>query len=291
VHYRFFAGQAQWLAQHWPDRLRLDRDAPESEPRIARALVALVTPVEASALVESKLPGYAALDRLRRGDETDAAFLLRRIAATAGNGFTRDALSDIVDAAFVLAPGPDTPSRTVAHFARAPVVFRCEAPPRARPDLRAETARAPRSLRRLPLRDGAAIADLARAAMVVRGRSLEAFSFADARDAWLADHGDGLAVALIGVIPQRRHAIASHYGGLALRNRVPVAYLQADLVGRAAALSFNVFDTFRHGEAAFVFARALATLRHAFGTQSFSVDPYQLGDHNDEGLASGAWWF
>jgi len=23
IHYRFFAGQAQWLAQHWPDKLRL----------------------------------------------------------------------------------------------------------------------------------------------------------------------------------------------------------------------------------------------------------------------------
>ncbi len=291
IHYRFFAGQVQWLAQHWPDKLRLDRSEPGAEARIARALPPLVTPAEASALIELNLPGYAALDRLRGTDETDAVFLLRRIAAMPGNGFTRDAYSDTVDAGFVLAPGPDTPSRTAAHFAAAPVVFRREAPLRVRPDLRAEMARAPRSVRRMSVRDGAAIIDLARAAMVTRRRSLEAFSFADARDAWFVDHGDGLAMALVGVIPQRRHAVASTYGGLTLRNGVPISYLQSDIVGCSAALSFNTFDTFRGGESAFTFARGLAALRHVFGTTSFSLEPYQLGKHNDEALESGAWWF
>jgi hypothetical protein len=289
THYRFFAGQAQWLARRWPDQLRLDRGEPGADERIARALPPLVTPAEASALIELKLPGYAALDRIRGTNETDAVFLLRRIAAMPGNGFTREAYSDTVDAGFVLAPGPGTPSRTAAHFAAAPVVFRREAPLRARCDLRAEMARAPRSLRRMPVGHGAALIELARAAMVVRHRSLEAFSFADARDAWFVDHGDGLAMALVGVIPPRRHAMATAYGGLTLRNGVPIGYHQADIVGRGAALSFNTFDTFRGGEAAFTFARWLAALRHLFGTTSFSVEPYQLG--NDEALESGAWWF
>ena len=112
-----------------------------------------------------------------------------------GNGFTREAYSDAIDASFVLAPGPDTPSRTAAHFTAAPVAFRREAPERARPDLRSEMARAPRSARRMSLRDGEAIVDLARGAMVTRARSLEAFSFADARDGWFVDDGDGLALS------------------------------------------------------------------------------------------------
>jgi hypothetical protein len=144
-------------------------------------------------------------------------------------------------------------------------------------------------MRRMSVRDGAAVVELARAAMVVRHRSLEAFSFADARDAWLVDHGDGLAMTLVGVVPERRHAVASFYGGLTLRNGVPIGYHQADIVGGSAALSFNTFDTFRGGEAAYTFARWLAALRHGFGTTSFTLDPYQLG--NDEALGSGAWWF
>ena len=291
IHYRFFAGQAQWLANRWPARLRLDRSDAEAEARIARALPPLLTLAEAHALNELKLPGYAALDRLRSADETDAVFLLRRIAAMPGNGFTREALSDGVDASYVLAPGPDTPSRTAAHFAGAAVVFQHEALQRARPDLRAELVRAPRSVRRLSQQDGQAIIELARSAMVTRARSLEAFSFADARDAWLVDDGDGLGFAFVGVIPERRDAVAAYYGGLTLRNGVPIGYTQADLVGASAALSFNTFDTFRGGEAAFTFARWLAALRHAFGSTSFSIEPYQLGADNDEAIDSGAWWF
>jgi hypothetical protein len=291
IHYRFFAGQAQWLARHWPGQLRLDRGDTDVQARIARALPPLLTPAEAQALHELKLPGYAALDRLRGNAETDAVFLLRRIAAMPGNGFTREAFSDAVDASFVLTPGPDTPSRTAAHYAGAPVAFRGQAPQRVRPDLRAELAHAPRSVRRMSVANGQAVLDLARGAMVTRARSLEAFSFGDARDAWLVDDGDGLAFALVGVIPERRHPVASCYGGLTLRSGVPIGYSQCDVVGRSGALSFNTFDTFRGGEAAFTFARWLAALRHVFGTTSFSIEPYQLGQDNEEAIESGAWWF
>ncbi len=291
IHFRFFAGQALWLAEHWPEHLRLDRDDTEAEARIARALPPLLTPTEAQALAELKLSGYAALDRLRGAKQTDAVFLLRRIAALPGNGFTREAYSDTVDASYMLAPGPDTPSRTAAYFAGAAVAFRHRAPPRERPDLRAELARAPQALRRLSLRKGRALIDLARSAMVTRERSLEAFSFADARDAWWVDDGDGLAFAFAGVTPPRRHAVASFYGSLTLRNGVPIGYAQADIVGRSAALSFNTFDTFRGAEAAFTFARWLAALRQLFGSTSFSIEPYQLGQDNEEAIESGAWWF
>jgi hypothetical protein len=52
-----------------------------------------------------------------------------------------------------------------------------------------------------------------------------------------------------------------------------------------------VFETFRGGETAKVFGRILAMAYHLQGARSFSIDPYQLGYGNKEGLASGAWWF
>ncbi len=291
IYYRFFHAQAQWLTQHWPALLTLDRDDTEAGTLIARALPVLLTSLEVEALRELKLPGYAALDRLRGRAETDAAFLVRRVAAMPGNGFTRQAFADAIDASFELRPGTDTPSRTHAKFARAPFAYRRSPLRRERPDLRAELGHAPRGIRRLPVRRGQQIVDLARSAMVTRARALEAFSYANASDVWLVDDGDGLAYALSGVIAERRHTIAALYGGLTLRNGVPIGYLQADVVGDTAALSFNTFDTFRGGEAAFTFARLLAALRLAFGTTSFSIEPYQLGQGNEEGIASGAWWF
>jgi hypothetical protein len=127
--------------------------------------------------------------------------------------------------------------------------------------------------------------------MVTRRRDLDAFAYANARDAWwIEDHG-GLAFALIGMRTDRRAVVPAIYGGLTLQNGVPVGYHQCDLVGRSAAISFNTFETFRGGEAAHTFARLLAALAHGFGTRSFSIEPYQLGKGNDEGLESGAWWF
>jgi hypothetical protein len=290
IHYRFFGGQAMWLAARWPAQLKLDRDADaEADALIARALPQLVSAAEAQAIVELKLGGYAALDRLR-GRMTDGAFLAGLIARMPGTSLTREAFSDAIDASYRLEPGPGTPSRTAALFEDAPLDLQ-QAPVRGRPDLHAEMARGPRSMRRLSPARGAALAELAQAAMVTRARSLEAFSYADPRDAWLVDDGHGLAFGLIGMQPERRYAVPALYGGLTLRNGVPIGYLQADLTGRSAAIAFNTFDTFRGGEAAYTFARFLAALEHLFGATSFTIEPYQLGVGNKEGLASGAWWF
>ena len=59
----------------------------------------------------------------------------------------------------------------------------------------------------------------------------------------------------------------------------------------SAEIAYNVFDTFRGGEAGHVYGRVLATVRALFGTDSFTIYPYQIGHENDEALQSGAWWF
>jgi hypothetical protein len=290
IRFRFFWPSALWLAGRWRDHLLLDRSDGDAEDAIARALPLLVTQPEASALRELDLPGYAALDRLR-GRESDGAFLVRRVAAMPGDTFTREAFFDAIDASFELAPGKDTPSRTQAKLALAPVTFGDAQIRRGRPSLRAELARPPRGVRRLSRTEGTRVVDLGHAAMATRSRDIDGFAYGDARDAWLVDDGDGLAFTLNGVLAERRAVVPATYGALTLRNGVPIAYLQADLAGRSAALSYHAFATFRGGEAAYATARMLAMLHHVLGARSFTLDPYQLGKGNDDGIESGAWWF
>ena len=291
IRFRFFWPSALWLVGRWPDRLFLDRSDADAEEAIARALPLLVTPAEAAALRELDLPGYAALDRLRRR-EADGAFLVRRVAAMPGDTFTREAFFDAIDASLELAPGKDTPARTHAKLAFAPVAFADPPLRRGRPDLRAELRRPPRAAKRLAPAAGRRVVELGRAAMVTRERDIDGFAYGDARDAWLVDDGNGLAFTLNGVVPERRAVVPATYGSLTLRNGVPIAYLQVDLAGRSAALSYHAFATFRGGEAAYTTARMLAMLHHVLGAQSFTLDPYQLGGKgNDDGIDSGAWWF
>lgn len=287
--YPFFYPTARWIAARWPDAFRLDRGDAVAGESIGKVLPALLSPLEAHGLREAHLAGYPALDAVR-GARPDATYFVERIAAMPGDEATREALYDLVNPSCVL-DGAGTPSRTKAIYAGGPRAWQARPLRHARPDLRAETVRPPRSLRKLSLSDGRALVTLAREAMITRQRDLDAFAHGHDADVWLADDGGGLAFALIGTRPERRTALAAIYGGLTLQNGVPVGYSQADFLGRAAAVSFNTFETFRGGESAHTLARLLATL-HAFaGATSFSIEPYQLGEGNDEGIESGAWWF
>jgi hypothetical protein len=139
--------------------------------------------------------------------------------------------------------------------------------------------------------EGQALIDLARGAMVTRSRDLDAFSWGDPDDVRLADCGDGLQFAVIGVVPERRLLLEAVYAFLTLKNGVPIGYVLNSALYRSAEIAYNVFETWRGAEAAAVYGRALATVRHLFGADSFTIYPYQLGDGNREALDSGAWWF
>ncbi len=290
IRYRFFWPMASRLARRWPGRLRLDWDDPGFEGRLRAALPSLVTWAEAEGLRRSDVGARAAIDRLR-GPVPDGTFFVRRVAAMRGNDLLREAFHDAVDASYVLEPGPGGPSRTRERWAGVPAVYRSEPPSRARPDLLREIARPPRTVRALPPREGARLVDLACEAMVTRARDLDAFSHGDPRDVLLVDDGDSLAFAAIGTVPERRLMLPAVYGFLTLRGGVPIGYVQADALFGNVEIAFNTFESFRGGEAAHVFARVLAASRHLFGATSFSIEPYQLGAGNDEGIASGAWWF
>ena len=291
IHYRFFWSTAHWLARCWPQRFQFDRSDIEPSERVRVALPLLVTPAESAWLKQGHVHVFEALDRLRAQGETDAVFLVRRVEAMPGDFATREAFWDAIDASYVLKPGSDTPSRTHARHAGATISFQRRPLRRTRPDLREQMALAPRAVHELSAREGGQLLDLARGVMVTGSRDLDAFAYGDPRDVRIVDDGEGLAFMVNGVVPGRRALIAGTCGYLTLRNGIPIGYGDLILVGRSAAVAFNAFETFRGGEAAWTFARLLAMIRHLFGTESYSLDPYQLGHKNAEGIDSGAWWF
>ena len=289
IRYRFFWSTLRWLAQRWPQRLVIDRSETEVADRLAAALPLILTWADAATLKLLDPPAFAAIDRLRGRGEGAAAFLVRRIAAMPGDGFTREAFHDAIEASYELEPGSDTPARTRARHTAAPFSYQREPLRRARPDLREELGRLHRAVRLVSPREGEQLIELARSAMVTRSRDLDAFAYGNAHDVRLVDDGGGLGFALIGVTPERRALVPATCGYLILHNGVPIGYGEAFAIGRSATMTFNIFESFRGGEAAHTFARTLAMVRHVFGAESFSLDQYQLGKGNDEAIASGAW--
>jgi hypothetical protein len=170
------------------------------------------------------------------------------------------------------------------HYQRRPFA-------RSRPIEPADLDEAPRSVRRLGPREAARMIDLSREAMVARQRDLDVFSYADPRDVQLVEYGDGLSFAAMCATPERRLLLESVYGYLTLKNGVPIGYVLTSALFGSSELAYNVFDTFRGAEAGPVYHRVLAMTKHLFGSDTFTIFPFQLGEGNKEALASGAWWF
>lgn len=291
IHYAFFWPTARWIVDRWPRLLYIDWDNLEEHRRFATALSLLVPFFESNWLRVRQPELRKAIKILSASRTTDGVFYVRHVAKMPGNDVTREAFFDGLDIPLLLRPGPGTPSRTLACYERSPVVFRKAPPDRNRPELRVELARPPRSVRAVSAREGQRLIDLAQGSMVTRERDLDNFAYGDARDVRVVDDGDGLQWALIGTLPVRRPILRATYGMLALRNGVPIGYVGVDALFKCADLSYNTFPTFRSGEAAFVFARTLAAIAWLFGSRSFTLEPYQLGHRNEEGIESGAWWF
>ncbi|MGE5347015.1 MAG: hypothetical protein ACM3JH_13765 [Acidithiobacillales bacterium] len=289
--YPFYYPTALWLAQRWGDRLRIDWKNFERAKALEDLLPLLSHYAETPGLDEVELGPKGWLDRLGGSRETDAVYLLRRVAALPLDGFWKEYLYESLAPPLRLSPGPDTPSRTRARLPGFAVVFQRRPLSRTRPDVRDESDRPPLSLRTVSAGSARRLIDAARTSMVTRQRDLDVFEHASVRDVRLADSGDGLKFAVYGMIPERRLLLEAVYAYLTIRNGVPVGYVLVSALFGSSEIAFNVFESFRGAEAALVYGRTLGLTRSLFGSDSFTIFPYQLGDDNEEGIESGAWWF
>jgi hypothetical protein len=289
--YSFFWPTARWLAQRHAGHLTIDWREFKGGERLVDLLPILMPFAESAALEQLDQPAREWIEQLKGRKETDAAFLVRRFDALRGGTFLREKLFENLDVPMCLAAGPRTPSRTGAKLSGQPVTFQTAPLSTRRPRLKQELKRSPLRVRALSPREGQRVIDLAVEAMITRARDLDAFAWGNPSDVRMVDYGDGLQFACIGQIPERRLLLEAVYGFLTLKNGVPIGYVLASSAFRSTEIAYNVFETYRGAEAAPIFTRVLAMARYLFGARSFSIDPYQLGHDNDEGLESGAWWF
>ncbi len=288
----FYAPTARWLARRWGGHLAVDWRNVDRKDDLDRLLPRLVLFAETPALDELDPGPRSWVRRLKGPAETDASFLIRRFGSLRMPPPDRDTLYEALELPVRLSPGPDTPARTRAKLPGFQVAFQSRPLDRSRPDLRVEARRRPREVRDVSPREADRLIDAARTAMITRERDLEVFEHANRRDARLVLYEDGLAFACLGAVPEARLLLDAVYGFLTLKNGVPIGYVLSSALFGSAEVAYNVFESFRGGEAALVYARVLSTLRHLFGADSFTVFPYQLGGlGNDEALRSGAFWF
>jgi hypothetical protein len=280
-----------WLAASRPRLRDSDLDAWDGGDRLIAALLPSLPLFAEEALVDANVAWRSWLDRARPKGTRELPWLLERFAALPVPPLVRSALWESCGL-FTTWTLRDRDSRT-----------RLRAPARERffhagtfisrndVDLARELARPALRFRRVPVREAAALLDVARTALAVRYREIWAFTHGDASACFAASPGRGLSLVIFGIAKERRLPLRAGFGLLLLKNGVPVGYGDVFSLFEKADVSFNVFPTFREGESAWIYAQVLRFYANALGARVFSVDPYQIGKHNDEALDSGAFFF
>ncbi len=100
----------------------------------------------------------------------------------------------------------------------------------------------------------------------------------------------GLSIALMSMVPERRHPIDSYIGYVVFKNGLPVSYAGSWILFDSGRIGLNVFPAYRGGESHYIFEKVLEVHRGVYKLNRFSVDPYQVGKENSEGIKSGAFW-
>ena len=134
------------------------------------------------------------------------------------------------------------------------------------------------------------IIDCGRMILVRHFREIDPISFTAPRYISYYKMRRGLSIALMGMVPERRSPVDSYMGYVVFKNGLPIAYAGSWVLFDSGRIGLNVFPDYRGGESQYIFDQVLMAHREVYQLNRFSVDPYQIGKDNSDGIQSGAFW-
>lgn len=280
----------RWLLGTQPRRVSLAWDWFEDENRLAQIWPRFMPLLEEDAAVEANVP-YKDWLRLAKGGQQDLVWLSQQFEALPFADKQRTELFD-AQKLYVKWTPPYRATRTgmrlqtrKVFYQRGPLIQRREV------SLRRELEAASPPLKKLTRKQGAVILEMARATSTVRYRELYGFTHGEPGSVLRAELGRGVSLFVSGLPPGRRLPLRAYHAAMIFKNGIPVGYFEGLSLFERMESGFNFYYTFREGETAWIYARTLNVFRHLLGVTAFSLDPYQIGHENEEGIESGAFWF
>lgn len=287
--YAFEHPIADWLRRVDPEHIEIDWK--ECDEEKIQKLLPILTGLAEEPGIEDEDISTEEWIRAAAGKKSGLVWLLDRLRALKAPPRTSDYLYDAFEIPIAVRFEKPALSRTGAWRKMKEIFFHAEPLHRGPVDLRAELARPLAAPTTLSGGAASALVSLARASLTAREREIYPISHADVRDVAVYPLERGLEIATFGVIPARRMILEGLWGYLLLKNGVPIGYGCFSCVFESSEIAFNIFDSFRHGEAALTYAALLRVIHRHTGATSFSVMKYQFGDENAEAIKSGAFWF
>ncbi|MEO7970533.1 MAG: hypothetical protein ABI698_04480 [bacterium] len=280
-----------WLLRSHPNQVKLYWDWFEDENRLGQTWPRFMPLLEDDAAVEANIPFQNWLRAARPAAERDLQWLIRQFDSL---NRTEKEKAELYDSQQLYVRWQPAYSATRTGM-RLPVqkVFYHREPLIRRRDvsLWAELEKPSPPLQLLSPNQGEAILDLAREASTTRYRELYGFTHGDAKRVFKTNIGRGVDIFVTGLPAEWRLPLRAYHAAMIFKNGVPIGYFEGLSLFERMESGFNLYYTFRDGETAWLYARLLNIFRHLLGVTAFSLDPYQIGHENEEGIESGAFWF
>lgn len=282
----------RWLLDRYPAQINFDWDWFNDENRLAETWPRFMPLLEEDASVEANVP-YETWLRNATLRKRALPWLLKQFASLPRSEKEIAELYNSQNLFVKWIPtyshtrtGMRLPGKRPAFYHRGPLIQR-------RDVSLVDELRKPEfpALKLLSLRRGETIINLAREASTLRYRELYGFTHGDPRRVLHADIGRGIDVFVIGLPPHRRLPLRAYHAAMIFKNRVPIGYFEGLSLFERMESGFNLYYTFRDGETAWLYAQTLSLFHRLLGVSVFTLDPYQIGFENEEGIESGAFWF
>ena len=289
----FTYDMARWLAQHHPSSIEIDWDR-SYDTKLGPLLARLHPFYAEDALVEANIP-FREWFRAAKGNArtSDLRWLIARLEAARLTPDVRTDLFAHAELALRWQLGNDPNSRSNIRLPGVHRVFHHKDPLIRRADvsISKELAAPAIPLTKLGRARGEKLLDLARDTSAMRFRELHGFTYGDPANVHHADFGRGVEIFVAGIARDHRLPLRTYHAGMMFKNAVPIGYVETLTYREQMEVGFNLYYTFREGETGWLYARLLRLFHQMLGVTRFTVDPYQLGLHNEEAIESGAFWF
>ncbi|HXU08847.1 MAG TPA: hypothetical protein VN743_07600 [Blastocatellia bacterium] len=282
----------KWLVQSYPASVGIDWERSERHEGLGHTLPRFLPLLYEDSLVEANIPYLDWLHAAKGKDGRDLEWLVERFERTKLSNREKAEIFYGLDLRIRWDIEKSSASRTRNMLQPSKVFYhRNSLIKRNQISLDAEFTSAPIEVEELSPVDGLAMQDMLRATTTVRYRELYGITHGDPSTVVRADVGRGVQIFLWGLPPERRLPLRAYHAGFTLKNGVPINYIEGITTCERMEIGFNTFYTFRDGESGWVYGKVLRLLNQLVGVTCISIDPYQLGFHNEEAIESGAFWF
>ena len=291
IHYRFSFDVATWLARKAPSSVSIDWAELDDYEALDDLLRQLLLPSEDEFFDSGNVSTQSWLAMASAGySGTEFDWLMAQLQERRMQPVFRQ-LYDAADVPLIWTLGGSEFSKTFNSLSAGKPVIRTTGFRRRPAHIKKVISTPLTQITRLSTARGTEMIDVAIASLAVRHRETLHFNFANPEEVYVAQVGEGITVAVFGLLPEHRFPLECTMGYLILSNGVPIGYGGSSMVFKQANTGVNIFDEYRGTEAAYFWVQVMRVYHSLTNCTRYIANPYQFGADNDEALRSGAFWF